>query len=203
MENPNLITRAPSGKPQKTSSGGLPPALVVSLIIIIFSVAVYGAFFGISILFNSRTADAQKQVAQKKTELASAETAAADALSFVSRMGSLSSLAANHTYWSGFIADLVARTDKRVQYVSLRGTEKTNTVVLEARASDYAAVERQLVSLNDSPSITKAVSKGIRYNIDPRTQIVTVNFDIQLTLVPGILKTVPTLYQQKSVGGAQ
>ena len=183
--------------------GVLPPALVVSLIIIVVSVGVYGAFLGTSLLFGARVSAAETEVNTKKAELKTAQESAADALSFVERIGLVSSLASSHNYWSGLISELAARTDKRVQYLSLRANEKENIVVLEARAADYGAVQRELVSLNDSVNIKQAVAKNIRYNIDPRTQIVTVNFDVRIELEAGVLHSVPPSYELKTVGGAQ
>lgn len=176
-----------------------PKALIISLALIGLSVVVYLGFFGVTFLFDGQTADVEAKMAQDEAEMTSLKDKAVVPQSFVERLQNLTSLVSQHVYWSGVLNDIAARTDKHVQYTSFTGDVKQNTLTLQGRAKDLASVERNLVSLTASENVLHANTSNVTYNIDPRTQIVSVTFDLKLELRPGVLTTLPSTIQLKTV----
>lgn len=198
MASPNLIKQAMESKQQTEHS--FPRALIISIAIIALAVVVYFAFFGVTMLFDNERQNVEAQTQDSETQLASLKSKALIPQSFVERLQNLQSLVSNHVYWSGILNEIASKTDKRVQYTSLTGDVKNNTISLQGRASDLAAVERNLVSLTGSQSVLHANTSNITYNIDSRTQIVSVTFDLKLELRPGVLTTLPSTIQLKTQG---
>ncbi len=198
MANPNLIKQALDSKKQEEH--GIPRALVISLAIIGLSVVVYLGFFLVSFLFDGQASAVQEKADSEQAELNGLKDQAVEPSSFVERLNNLAKLADKHVYWTGILSDIASRTDKRLQYTSFNGDIKSNTIKLQGRASDLTALERNILSLEQSKNILHVTTSNITYNIDAKTQIVTVNFDLQLELRPGVLTKLPDTIQLKTQG---
>lgn len=184
----------------KKTEHSFPKALIVSLAVIALSVVVYLGFFLVTWLFDGQKNQVEAKMQDEETQLAGLKKDALVPTSFVERLQNLTSIASQHVYWSGVLNDIAERTDKHVQYTALAADVKTNVVSLQGRASDLQAVERNLVSITNSPNVLHANTSNVTYTIDARTQIVTVTFDLKLELRSGILTTLPDTIQLKTQG---
>ncbi|MFC1640484.1 hypothetical protein ACFL2D_00370 [Patescibacteria group bacterium] len=193
MANPNLLRQAKTKPKDKKSK--LPVALIVSMIIIVLAAGVYFAFFLITMLYDSRISEAEDEIAIVETEILLLEDESTEARNFVDRMNSLVTLASEHTYWSGVLTKINDVTDKQVQYNYLRGGVAEGTIIIEARAANLKALERNMVGLNSLEIIKEARTINVIYDFDPETQFVNVQFDLIIDFEPNAFYTVPERFQ--------
>lgn len=197
MANPNFLAAA---NKRKGVTPAFPPSLMVALVVVVLSVLVYGVFFVITMIFDSRTNAIEDDIQGIRTEISALSDDSREAKSFVDRLDNLTALASQHTYWSGFLKDLADRTDKRVQYLTMRGDEEKNTLSFQGRAADLGSIERELVSVRSSAYVKDVSAENINYTYDPKTKISAVTFTMKFDLDPVALKEVPSQVQLKNTG---
>ena len=148
-------------------------ALAVVVLIIAYAALI---FYGSSLKDQEKSLDTQ--LAQKESELKNYQGAETAAVIRQTKLETLGGLLSGHIYWTKFFRDLEVLTIPEVYYQTIIANAN-GTVSLAANATDYTAVSRQFIVLQQAADVFKNVEIG---SLSGNAETGSVGFNILLEL---------------------
>jgi len=171
----NLIPEGTYLLSNKKILGGIFRAAALAAVVLVIAYAAL-TFYGGSLKNQEKSLD--DQLAQKETEYKNYQGAETAAVIWQNKLQTLDGLLDHHIYWTKFFQNLEVVTKPDVYYQTIIANAN-GTVSLAANATDYTAVSRQFIALQQATDVFKKVEIG-SLSGDPQTG--SVGFNILLEL---------------------
>lgn len=179
----NLLPDDLAGKVNPRQKLILLGAVIGSCVVIIGGAALLLLLYKSNIV--KRTEEVRGQRAGVEGAIRSFRDEQKASIALLERTNTMRALLNHHVYWTKFFTRLERYTDPAVAFNNSFSGDISGTMSLQATARDYRAMARQMLIFEEAKDFVSS-AKTTSASKTQTTGSQSVNFGVQLTLVPGI-----------------
>ena len=179
----NLLPDDLAGKVNPRQKLILLGAVIGSCVVIIGGAALLLLLYKSNIV--KRTEEIRGQRATVEAAILSFRDEQKASIALLERTDTMRALLNHHVYWTKFFTRLERYTDPAVAFNNSFSGDISGTMSLQATARDYRAMARQMLIFEEAKDFVSS-AKTTSASKTQTTGSQSVNFGVQLTLVPGI-----------------